>query len=83
MTLLWGARACRVLAIAFCDRELFQVRLARMDEPGVKPKFVAAECGDQHAASVRSPDRMTTPNGVKCLARCERQRKFRHGYASN
>jgi hypothetical protein len=56
MTLLWGAHASRVLASAFCDRELFRARLARMDEPGFKPKFVAAECGDQHAASVRSPE---------------------------
>ena len=45
-----------VLASAFCDRELFRADLARMEELGVKPKFVAAECGDQHAASVRSPE---------------------------
>ncbi|HEU4770978.1 MAG TPA: hypothetical protein VFS68_02370 [Candidatus Udaeobacter sp.] len=47
-------------------------------------KFVAAECGDQHAASVRSPEIMPiTANGVKCLARGEGQRKFHYGYATN
>ena len=56
MTLLWGAHPSRVLASAFCDRKLFRAGLARMDEPGGKPKFVAAECSDQHAASVRSPE---------------------------
>jgi hypothetical protein len=54
-----------------------------MDEPGFKPKFVAAECGDQQAASVRSPDRMITANGVKSLARCDGKRKFNYAYTPN
>ena len=83
MTLRWGAHASRVLASAFCDPNFSGPVLRRMDEPGFKPKFVAAECGDQHAASVRSPDRVTTADEVKSLARCERQRKFDYGYLPN
>jgi hypothetical protein len=44
-----------VLAIAFCDRELQDGQKFALTS--VKQKFVAAECGDLHAASVRSPDR--------------------------
>jgi len=31
---------------------------------GLRWKFVAAECGDQHAGSVRSPDAAITLSGV-------------------
>ena len=40
-----------MLAITFCDREL----LPTFVHCRVKQKFVAAECSDQHAKSVRSP----------------------------
>jgi len=42
-----------VLAMAFCDRELRDGE--KFTLTSVKQKFVAAECGDPHAASVRSP----------------------------
>jgi hypothetical protein len=42
-----------VLAIAFCDRELRDDQKFALTS--VKQKFVAAECDDQHVASVRSP----------------------------
>ena len=51
-----GRRGDLATPKAFASRELFSADLARMDESGMKIKFVAAECGDQHAASVRSPE---------------------------
>ena len=41
-------------ANAFCIRGLSKARLLKI--PAVQRKFVAAKCGDQHAASVRSPE---------------------------
>jgi hypothetical protein len=51
----WGAQSFRVLVIAFCDHALSR---ALTIDFGPEPdrKFVAAEYGDQHAASVRSPE---------------------------
>ena len=43
------------MAIAFCDRELCNGSVIRV-EFRIRQKFVAAECGDQHAVSVRSPE---------------------------
>jgi hypothetical protein len=43
-----------VLVIAFCDHELFH-RIDIDFAAESNGKFVAAECGDQHAVSVRSP----------------------------
>jgi len=43
-----------VPAIAFCDRELLPLFVIAQ-QSRVQEKFVAAECGDQHAKSVRSP----------------------------
>src|SRR5262249_23230548 len=50
----WGAHASGVLAIAFCDRELCWPSFHCLRALS-KEKFVAAEWGDRHAASVRSP----------------------------
>jgi hypothetical protein len=51
----WGAHVCSVLTIVFCDRGLFLCgQLAgRFTLLG---KIVSAECQNQHAASVRSPE---------------------------
>jgi hypothetical protein len=51
----WGAQSFRVLVIAFCDHALSR---ALTIDLGAEPdrKFVAAEYGDQHAASMRSPE---------------------------
>src|SRR4029077_10852271 len=51
----WGAHACGVLARAFCHRELLYC-CHEGTSAGGKEKFVAAECRNQHAASVRSPE---------------------------
>src|SRR5438093_13353278 len=65
---VWGAHACSVLAMAFCHRELRQlfIHLLRMNLS--KEKFVAAKCGDQHVASVRSPEPNVAKRGT-CGAR--------------
>jgi hypothetical protein len=52
---IWGAHASGVLTIAFCDRQLCNGSAIRV-EFRVTQKFVAAECGDQHAASAPSPE---------------------------
>jgi hypothetical protein len=46
--------------IAFCDQELLH-RINIDFAAESNGKFVAAECGDQHAGSVRSPTGSTTP----------------------
>jgi ABC-2 type transport system ATP-binding protein len=53
-----------VLAIAFCGRELHG-RFSTARELSVKEKFVAAECGNQHATGLRSPDMITTQDLTK------------------
>ena len=44
-----------MLAIAFCDRELLWIFVHYLRVSN-QTKFVAAECGDHHAKSVRSPE---------------------------
>ena len=54
---LWGAHAYSVLVSGFSRNELWR----RCQTLGRGGKFVSAECGNQHAASVRSPIRIHTP----------------------
>ena len=78
--MIWGAVAAATWPAFLLDREFFTADVARMGRTGVKPKFVAAECGHQRALPRASAIRA---NGVKSLARRDCQRKFPYGYASN
>ena len=51
-----GAHAFCVLATAFCRRERFRNAQHHGLTSVSKRKFVSAECRNQHATSVRSPD---------------------------
>ncbi|MDQ2659430.1 MAG: hypothetical protein M3Y03_03315, partial [Verrucomicrobiota bacterium] len=55
-----GAHVCDVLVSAFCGDELSEVTCREIVTVIIlqagRKKFVVAECDDQHAASVRSPE---------------------------
>jgi CDGSH-type Zn-finger protein len=55
-----------VLAIAFCDRELSNCSTSSRYASS-QTKFVAVEYGDQHATSVRSPERRRSTHQLCAL----------------
>jgi hypothetical protein len=81
--MIWGAHASGVLAIAFCDRGLsdysYTSLYARSQNESSSPQN-AATSTLQACAPQTFCDHT---NGVKSLARLERQRKFPYGYLSN